>query len=150
VTYSSTALSYGRGVAQIGIVVNGRNVNLFSTHIEYDVASWRPIQIAEVSRWVSSFAEPRIVMGDFNTWPFTADYNLVASWLQDDWVAAQNKGTATSYNGTGNTHGDSRLDYVFTSTNGVLTVKSVNVVDSRVNGVFASDHDPVVAVITVN
>ena len=46
VSSSSTLLDYGRGVAQMGIVVNGRNVNLFSTHVEYDNASWRPIQIA--------------------------------------------------------------------------------------------------------
>jgi endonuclease/exonuclease/phosphatase family metal-dependent hydrolase len=146
---SSTQLSYGRGVAQIGIVVNGRNINLFSTHIEYDNASWRPIQIAEAARWMTNFSDPRIMMGDFNSWPATADYYLMATPYQDAWLAALNNGTATSFNGTGATHGTSRFDYVFYSRVAALTLKSVNVPDTRVNGVWPSDHDPVVAVFTV-
>ena len=47
VSSSTTLLSYNRGVAQITIVVNGSNVNLFSTHVDYENASWRTIQIAE-------------------------------------------------------------------------------------------------------
>ena len=42
VSSSSTQLSYDRGVAQMGVVVNGRTVNIFSTHVDYDHASWRP------------------------------------------------------------------------------------------------------------
>jgi len=113
VSSGSTLLSYERGVAQMGIVVNGRNVNLFSTHIEYFTASWRPVQIAEAATWMSTFSEPRIMMGDFNTEPATSDYAIIATQIQDGWVTAQSAGTATSYNGTGATHGTSRFDYVF-------------------------------------
>jgi endonuclease/exonuclease/phosphatase family metal-dependent hydrolase len=150
VSSSSTLLSYTRGVAQMTIVVNGRPVNLFSTHVEYYESSWRPIQIAEAVRWMDTFSEPRIVMGDFNTWPGTSDYHLIANPYQDSWVAAQSAGTATAYNGTGATHGYSRFDYVFYSRVAALSLKSVNVLDTRVNGVYASDHDPVIAVFTVN
>jgi endonuclease/exonuclease/phosphatase family metal-dependent hydrolase len=146
----STLLSYSRSVAHIGIVVNGRNVNLFSTHVEYYSSSWRPIQIAEAVRWITSFAEPRIVMGDFNTWPNTTDYSIIASKIPDAWVAALASGTASSYNGTGATHGSSRFDYVFYSKYSVLSLKSVNVPNMRVNGVNPADHDPVVAVFNVN
>ena len=149
VSSSSTLLSYSRGVAQMGIVVNGRNVNVFSTHVEWDNASWRPIQIAEAVRWMANFSEPRIIMGDFNTWPGTSDYSLVATPYQDSWVAAQTAGTATSYNGSGATHGNSRFDYVFFSKASALVLQSVTVPDARVKGVYASDHDPVVAVFTV-
>jgi endonuclease/exonuclease/phosphatase family metal-dependent hydrolase len=147
---SSTLLSYNRGVAQIGIVVNGRNVNLFSTHVEYDNASWRPIQIAEAARWMSSFSEPRITMGDFNTSPDTIEYRALSSWMRDAWTTAVGSGTATAYNGTGATHGSSRFDYVFSSANGVLSTESADVPDTRVNGVFASDHDPVIVVFGVD
>jgi endonuclease/exonuclease/phosphatase family metal-dependent hydrolase len=149
VSSSSTLLSYGRGMAQVGISVNGRNVNLFSTHVEYVYASWRPIQIAEALRWMTNFAEPRIVMGDFNTWPLTSDYSLMATPYQDAWTAASSAGTASSFNGTGATHGTSRFDYAFYSRVATLSLNSVNVPDTRVNGVWASDHDPVVAVFTV-
>ena len=149
VSSSSFLLSYSRGVAQMGIVVNGRTVNLFSTHVEYTYASYRPIQIAEVVRGALNYSEPRIVMGDFNTWPATSDYYLMATPYQDAWPAALSAGTATSYNGTGATHGDSRFDYVFYSRVTALSLSSVKVLDARVNGVFPSDHDPVIAVFKI-
>jgi endonuclease/exonuclease/phosphatase family metal-dependent hydrolase len=150
VSSSSTLLSYSRGVAQMGIVVNGRTVNLFSTHVEYFNTAWRPIQIAEAVRWMTNFSEPRIMLGDFNTGPATSDYNLIATLYRDAWAAALSAGTATSYNGTGATHGASRFDYVFSSNVAALSLQNVKVPDTRVNGVFPSDHDPVVAVFTVN
>jgi endonuclease/exonuclease/phosphatase family metal-dependent hydrolase len=150
VSASTTLLSYDRGVAQIGISVNGRNINLFSTHVEYYTASWRTTQIKQAVAWMQNFAAPRIMLGDFNTNPGTSDYSLVATPYQDAWVAAKSAGTATAYNGTGNTHGGSRFDYVFYSRVSSLSLKSVNVPDTRVSGVYPSDHDPVVAVFTVN
>jgi endonuclease/exonuclease/phosphatase family metal-dependent hydrolase len=149
VSSSSYLLDYGRGVAQMGIPINGRVVNVFSTHVEYDVASERPVQIGEVVRWMTNFSEPRIVMGDFNSWPNTRDYSIIANVYQDAWLAATSAGTGTSFNGTGATHGTSRFDYAFCSKVSSLSVKSVNVPDTRVNGVWASDHDPVVTVVTI-
>jgi endonuclease/exonuclease/phosphatase family metal-dependent hydrolase len=149
VSSSSTLISHARGIAHLGIAVNGRTVNIFSTHVEYDNASWRPTQIAEVVRWMTTFAEPRIVMGDFNTNPATSDYTIIANVTNDAWAVGKAAGTATAYNGTGATHGSSRFDYVFYSKNGVLSVKSVNVPDTHVGTIRPSDHDPVVTVFTV-
>ncbi len=149
VATGSTSLSYGRTAAQMTIVVNGRNVNLFGTHVEYANSSWRPIQIAEAVRWMTTFSEPRIVMGDFNTWPGTSDYSLMAKPYQDAWAAAKSAGTASAFNGTGATHGSSRFDYVFYSRVAALSLKSVTVPDTRVSGVYPSDHHPVIAVFVV-
>ena len=131
------------------IVVNGRNVNLFSTHVDYANASYRTIQTKEVVRWATGFAEPRIIMGDFNTWPNTSDYYIMATPYQDAWAAAVSAGTAWAFNGTGVTTGSSRFDYVYYSRTSALALKSVKVLDMRVNGVWPSDHHPVVAVFTV-
>ena len=89
-----------------------------------------------------NFSEPRIVMGDFNTWPGTTDYNVIAKTYQDAWSAALAAGTATSYNRTGATHGASRFDYLFLSKGSTLSLTSVDVPDSRVHGVDPSNHDP--------
>ena len=99
---------------------------------------------------MSAFAEPRIMLGDFNTWPGTGDYWIIGSPYRDAWAVASDAGTASSYNGTGATHGASRFDYVFYSKAAALTLRSVKVPDTRVGGVFPSDHDPVIAVFTVN
>jgi endonuclease/exonuclease/phosphatase family metal-dependent hydrolase len=149
VSSSSTLLSYQRGVAHVGVVVNGRTINLYSTHVDYANASYRTTQTHQVVSYVDNYSNPRITMGDFNTNPGTSDYNIMESPYQDAWAAAKSAGTATSYNGTGATHGTSRFDYVYYSRNSGLVLKSVNVPDTRVNGVYSSDHDPVVAVFGV-
>jgi endonuclease/exonuclease/phosphatase family metal-dependent hydrolase len=149
VSSASFILDNGRGVAQMSVVVNGRIVNVFSTHIEYDNASWRPAQIAEAINWLWNFSDPRILMGDFNTWQDTPDYSTLVNVYQDAWVAALNSGTASSFNGTGATEGTSRIDYAFLSKNDSLAVNSVTVPDTVVNGIKPSDHDPIITVVTV-
>jgi endonuclease/exonuclease/phosphatase family metal-dependent hydrolase len=146
---STRLLSYRRGVVQVGIVVNGRNVNLFSTHVDYYNSSYRTIQTKEARSWIGGFSAPRIVMGDFNTNPGTSDYKLMADYYIDAWAKGKSMGVATSYNGTGATHGNSRFDYVYYSNVSSLVLKSVNVPDTRISGVFPSDHDPVVATFEV-
>src|SRR4029079_16155942 len=119
------------------------------THVEYDVASYRPIQINEARNFVNTFAEPRIIMGDFNINPVPTAYSLMATIFGDAWASALSAGTASSYNGTGATHGTSRFDYAFYSRVTSLVLTSVNVPDTRVNGVCPSDHDPVITTFTV-
>jgi endonuclease/exonuclease/phosphatase family metal-dependent hydrolase len=149
VATGSALLSYDRGIAEMTVNVNGRNVNIYSTHLAHDSAYWRGVQVSEILRWVTNWSDPRIIMGDFNTWPNTSEYYNMASAYQDAWVAGLSAGTAWAYNGTGATRGDSRLDYVFHSKNSVLTLQGIKVVDTRLNGLAASDHDPIVAVYTV-
>ena len=146
----STHLSYDRGVAQMSIVVNGRTINLFSTHVEYFTSWWRPIQIKQAVAWMRGFSEARIMLGDFNTWPNTSDYSIIGTPYQDAWTAAQNAGTATAYNGSGVTHGSSRFDYIFHSRVSVLSLQRVDVPKALVNGIYLSDHAPVIAVYRVN
>jgi endonuclease/exonuclease/phosphatase family metal-dependent hydrolase len=145
VSSGSHLLSNGRGVAQMTIVVNGRNVNLFSIHVEYYTASWRPAQISQGVSYMSNFSEPRIMMGDFNTSPGTSDYYIIAKVYGDAWATAKSAGTAWAYNGTGATHGTSRFDYAFYSKTSVLSLQNVKVPDMRT----ASDHDPVISTFTV-
>jgi endonuclease/exonuclease/phosphatase family metal-dependent hydrolase len=141
------ALSYGRSVAQGTIVVNGRTINLFSTHVDYANASYRTTQTTEVKNWASGWAENRIIMGDFNTSPGTSDYNIMVGDYYDSWSEAVKKGTASSPSGaTGCTHGGSRFDYIYQSKKASsLMVDKVFVV----NGEGASDHDPLLAYFTV-
>jgi endonuclease/exonuclease/phosphatase family metal-dependent hydrolase len=150
-TSSSTKmLSYKRGVVQVGVSVNGRTVNIFSTHVDYYNASYRTIQTNQAKSWISGFAGPRIVMGDFNTNPGTNDYSIMSSAYADGWAAGKSAGIATAFNGTGATHGASRFDYVYYSKTSGLALRGINVPDARVNGVYPSDHHPVVAAFAVN
>jgi endonuclease/exonuclease/phosphatase family metal-dependent hydrolase len=130
-------------------VVNGRNVNVFSTHVDYYNSSYRTTQTNQVKSWTANFSAPRIVMGDFNTWPNTSDYSIMANAYADGWLVAKSMGTASAFNGTGATIGDSRFDMVYYTRNTALSLKSVTVPDTRSNGAKPSDHNPVVAVFQV-
>ncbi len=151
-TTTRHALTADRSVAQGTIIVHGRTINLFSTHVDYASASNRATQISQVKSWASSWAENRIIMGDFNSNPGSTDYNSMNSPYGDSWTAGVSIGAASSPSGSkGYTHGSSRFDYVWES-RGASTVKLTKIWvpnTASSSGVKPSDHDPVVAIFAV-
>jgi endonuclease/exonuclease/phosphatase family metal-dependent hydrolase len=145
-------LSYARGVAQATITVNGRSIDIFSTHVDYANSSYRTTQINQVKSYASGFSAPRIVLGDINTTPGTSDYNLLYNnGYVDAWRKAAADGTASGYKSGGATKGTVRFDYVFYTSSPYLTLKSVSVPNTKASaGYYPSDHDPVVATFSVN
>jgi endonuclease/exonuclease/phosphatase family metal-dependent hydrolase len=148
----SYLLSYSRSVARVQILVNGIRVNVFSTHLDADYASRRTTQMNELKSWASSFAEQRILAGDFNAWPGAAEISTMTSSYIDTWAYAKAAGTAVAYSGNeaGNTR-NSRIDYVFLSKSATrTTIKGSRVFDVRnSSGVAPSDHRPVMTTFEV-
>jgi endonuclease/exonuclease/phosphatase family metal-dependent hydrolase len=145
-------LSYSRSVAQIRLTINGRTVNIFSTHLDADSASRRTAQISELKSWAATFPEQRIIAGDFNAWPGATEITGMTSGHYDTWAVALANGTAVAYSGNeaGNTR-NSRIDYIFQSKGAtLLVVKASQVYDTRdSSGVAASDHKPLMTTFTV-
>ena len=107
--------------------------------------STRAEQVMQLTGWVSRFGDPQIVIGDFNAAPGSAELQPMAAY-RDAWQDAVTAGRAT---GNANSHGTSRIDYVFFR-GASLTLTAVDVVDTTsLVGVQASDHSPVVATFTV-
>ena len=151
-TTTKYGLSTGQhSLAHGTIVVNGRTINLFSTHVSWSNASWRTTETRQVKSIAATWSENRIVMGDFNTWPNTTDYQIMASAYSDTWAEGLRAGIASSPSGsTGSTKGTSRFDYIYRSFGATaLSVSRIIVPNTSVNGVKPSDHDPVVATFTV-
>jgi endonuclease/exonuclease/phosphatase family metal-dependent hydrolase len=154
--FSSTAretISYDRSVAIATIVVNGRNVNVFSVHLDPDSNARRETQVRQVQSIASSFGEPRIVAGDFNAWPDHYSIDIMASKYYDSWAIAAKNGDASSFSGNspfGATK-NGRIDYIWHSHGStVLRVKSSQVPDTRnSSGVMPSDHRPVITIYEV-
>ena len=46
--------------------VNGRIVNVFSTHLDHQSSSTRLTQVKQLVAWADNHAEQRIIAGDFN------------------------------------------------------------------------------------
>jgi endonuclease/exonuclease/phosphatase family metal-dependent hydrolase len=141
-TTSRYALSYERSVAHGKVFVGGRGVNLFSTHLDAASSSCRTTEINELNYYASTFAESRVVLGDFNARLGSSEYNLMVRDYQDAWADGVAAGVASSPSGSiGYTMGTSRLDYIFESRDvSTLALISVAVIESS-----ASDHRPLVA-----
>jgi endonuclease/exonuclease/phosphatase family metal-dependent hydrolase len=131
----------------VRVTVNGRNVSVFSTHLDHQSSSTRVSQVRQLVNWSATYPEQRIVAGDFNGWPGTPEYNEMALTHNDGWAVARAAGTALSFAGNpdGNTR-NTRIDYVWSSKQATaLTVTGAQVFDLRdANGVRPSDHNPLI------
>jgi endonuclease/exonuclease/phosphatase family metal-dependent hydrolase len=145
-------LSHSRAAVNVVINVNGRAINITSTHLDADSTSYRLQEIGELTAWQKGLAEPRIIAGDFNAWPSTTENTTMKATYVDSWAQAQTDGTAVAYPGNtaGNTR-NSRIDYIYYSKGAtVLKLVSSQVFDVRdANGVMPSDHRPVLSTFTV-
>jgi endonuclease/exonuclease/phosphatase family metal-dependent hydrolase len=146
-------LSYDRVAAAVTITVNGRRLNLFSTHLDPDSQSRRLVQAKEIVRWAAGVAENRILSGDMNAWPDQSSIAELDETYRDSWAVAASAGKATSFAGltpSGATK-KGRIDYIFYSkTAAALSVTQSQVYDTRdAFGVMPSDHRPVVTTFIV-
>lgn len=170
-SFSSTSgryLSYQRSVAQATIVVGGRTINFFATHLDPDSSGARFQQVVELQAFASGFSESRIVVGDFNAGPDTSESVRMTSGYYDSWMRSMNAGTAVAYPDnpvymhTRTRRG--RIDYVFYSTSSSLALQGMQVPDTRNlsqtnvsvilgtlddKGVRPSDHNPVIATFSI-
>jgi endonuclease/exonuclease/phosphatase family metal-dependent hydrolase len=145
-------LSGGRAIVHAQIAWNGRIVNFFSTHLDADYTSKRLTEIDEAQPWARTFAENRVICGDFNASQGSSEWNDMTQNYVDAWYQAKIAGTAASYpaNPGGNTR-NGRIDFLWTSKGASqLTLVGAQVFDTRdANGVQPSDHRPVMAVYSV-
>jgi endonuclease/exonuclease/phosphatase family metal-dependent hydrolase len=129
-------LSYNRSVAQMTINVNGKVINFFATHLDDAASANRTQEAVELKNFMSGFAEPRFVAGDFNGGPDTSEIAQMVSSYFDSWNEAMNAGTASSYADnpvqwmTRTRRG--RIDYVFYSRNAsTVSLSNANIPDTR-------------------
>jgi endonuclease/exonuclease/phosphatase family metal-dependent hydrolase len=145
-------LSNDRVVVNVTIQVNGRTVNVFSTHLDADSSGIRRQQIGELTSWASGIAQQRIICGDFNSSAGSGEYSDMTASYVDSWQQAVDDGTNNAYagNANGNTR-NGRIDYVFYSTGAAsLSLTSSQVFDVRdKDGVMPSDHRPLMSTFKV-
>jgi endonuclease/exonuclease/phosphatase family metal-dependent hydrolase len=141
-------MTLSRSAALATVVVGGRNMTFISTHLDNLSAETRALQLQQLLTWASGFAEPRMIAGDFNMQPGPELDPIRASYA-DGWTTGLSTGVATTFadNPDGYTFGLTNLiDYAWTAGSS-LTVTSIAVLDTRnAAGMFASDHNPIVAV----
>ena len=141
-----------RTVGGVTIAINGRTINIASTHLDPDSRSYRTTQAVELVSYLTGVAQGRILLGDFNDQPTEAPITAITGSSYDAWAEGMKAHIATAApdNPNGYTR-NSRIDYVFYSLGEAhLTLNSVQVVDTRdANGYMPSDHRPLLATFTV-
>jgi endonuclease/exonuclease/phosphatase family metal-dependent hydrolase len=149
---STLLLSHDRSAIDVVVHVNGRNVNVTSTHLDADSTAYRLAQIGELLAWQRTLSEPRIIAGDFNASPGSSENTKMKGSYYDSWAEAVTRGTDIAYssNSAGNTR-KSRIDYIYYSRGtGGLALRSSQVFDVRDSrGVMPSDHRPVLSVFSI-
>ena len=142
-----------RTVGVVTVNVNGRNINIFSTHLDPDSRGNRTKESAELVSYANNFSGDRILMGDFNDQPSQSPITKITGSYIDGWAAAASAHVAKAPkdNPNGYTR-NSRIDYVFyPKAKTHLSLSSVEVIETRdSNGHMPSDHRPLLAVFHVN
>ncbi|HSW31364.1 MAG TPA: endonuclease/exonuclease/phosphatase family protein [Longimicrobiales bacterium] len=122
------------GFLQVTVDVDGTEVDVFSTHLDYrpDPAV-RKTQVAEMLAVIGSPTRPTVLMGDMNAGPAKEELAPLFARLRDAWAGHADPGNTIPADNPNN-----RIDYIFLA--GPLRAASARVLDTT-----ASDHRPVVA-----
>lgn len=126
-----------------------------NTHFDWAGNRARQQSAKLVLKWIKENVEdaPIILAGDFNIGPGSYTYKtMVDSGIVNDsyLIASQRRGVAYSYHDFGKLPNEKRkrLDYVFVGND--INVSEVEIVrENDENGCFLSDHNPVIAYITL-
>ena len=147
------SLGKDRTVGVVTVSVNGRNVNVFSTHFDPDSRGNRTKQSTELLSYLHEFSADQIVLGDFNDQPTTPPITEITSTYTDGWAAGVSAHIAKSPKDDPNGYTrNSRIDYVFyPKAKTHLTLSDIEVVETRDSkGNMPSDHRPLLAVFHVS
>lgn len=114
---------------------------LATTHPDPNSPSKRSTEVAQIFSQFYPIITPQLICGDFNATPTSTEIAPFVNIFSDAWIEAKKLGTATSFKPDGITHGSHRIDYMFYRG---LTVVAFDVPDTSTNGIFPSDHHPLV------
>ena len=125
---------------------------VFNTHLDhisqYARENGTRVILSTIQMMAPGF--PVILMGDFNADEENNVYKMITEFgLKDTYrdIRHESDSTDLTYHGWQNESGLTRIDYVFVSTD--FHVKNTKVVREKVNGIYPSDHFPVVSDIEI-
>jgi endonuclease/exonuclease/phosphatase family metal-dependent hydrolase len=135
----------------------GEHFYFFNTHYAHDSDSARVMSSRLLLHKVDSIASgfPFIITGDFNQLPTSRGYEILTGpaesvpLLKDAWEISEKTSVGPNYtfNGFSDRQGSGRIDYVFVK-NG-MKVLSHSIVVKKEQGIYISDHWPVIAEVSL-
>ena len=129
--------------------VSGRDFVVFNTHLDHVSDEARIKGIAVVLDKIAQFGGlPAVIMGDFNALEGSETYQSATAHFLDAQYAAQDSCQMHTYQNWGNPEKFKRLDYFMISKTGV-NAQRYWVVEPIHDGVYVSDHCPIVLQLTL-
>lgn len=132
---------------RLRLLENGEYVRFCNTHLDHKGETARLLGIAAIMQYVTKFEDRFILTGDFNARP---ESNVIADVKALTHCGRQIKeATETvpvTFHGYGNPESLRKIDYIFTDAE-ALPDEAYAVVEPPIDGIYVSDHHPVVAYI---
>lgn len=124
--------------------VSDKDFVVFNTHLSHVSDEARINGIKVVLDKIAEFGSlPAVIMGDFNAQEGSETYVRVTENFDDARYAADDTSDSHTYQGWGNPDKYKRIDYFMVSKTGI-DVKSYKVLSGIHDGVYSSDHCPIV------
>ncbi len=128
---------------------SGRDFVVFNTHLDHVSDEARIKGIAVVLDKIAQFGGlPAVIMGDFNALEGSETYQSATEYFLDAQYAAAETMERHTYQNWGNPEKFRRLDYFMISKSG-LQAQRYWVVEPIHDGIYASDHCPIVLQLTL-
>lgn len=128
---------------------SGKDFVVFNTHLDHVSDEARINGIAVVLEKIAQFGGlPAVIMGDFNALEGSATYISATENFLDAQYAAPETMEGHTYQNWGNPDSFKRLDYFMISREGFAPLR-YSVVQPVHNGIYASDHCPIVLQVTI-
>jgi endonuclease/exonuclease/phosphatase family metal-dependent hydrolase len=102
----------------------------------------RAREVEALTKWTQALGGSQLLLGDFNLRPDEPELQPVQTLFQDAWQRGVEAHLAS---GRGDTHGESRIDFIFYKGQGVAVTSVEAVETASWFGAAASDHRPFVA-----
>lgn len=128
----------------------GKKFVVFNTHLDHVSDEARIKGIEVVLDKIQQFGGlPAVIMGDLNAKEDSETYKSVTAHFLDGRYAAPETSNSYTYQGWGNMEKARRIDYFMISREG-FTALRYDVLSALHDGVYSSDHCPIVLELTLN
>ena len=123
---------------------SGEDFVVFNTHLSHVSDEARINGIKVVLDKIAEFGSlPAVIMGDFNALEGSVTYNSVTENFLDAKKVAEKTSDSHTYQNWGNPESFKRIDFFMVSKTG-FKINSYNVLSAIHDGVYSSDHCPIV------
>lgn len=130
----------------------GKEIIVYNTHFDHvgKIARKESLKLIAAQSNSRTASIPAIIMGDLNTVPeeeSVSSFKQAEHWKDAYDFAKIKHGPVCTFNGFSPTHPERRIDYIFC--NRYLDVERYLVISEIYDGVFPSDHWPVLVTLTL-